>query len=114
MGAFDLGHYQLNLLALFLNKDRIIFWVSSFKNGDIDDVHYQQVLIDTLVNSVYVYDNDKGGRKIVVMFNLSKQNTAVIKGSDIERSTPLYGAYPNHLIYTKECFGIVLEIEGEP
>lgn len=98
----------------FLNKDRIIFWLSSFKNGDIDDVHYQQILIDTLVNSVYVYDNDNGGRKIVVMFNLSKQNTAVIKGSDIEQSAPLYGAYPNYLIYTKECFGIVLEIEGEP
>lgn len=72
----------------FLNKDRIIFWLSSFKNGDIDDVHYQQILIDTLVNSAYIYDNDDGGRKIVIMFNLSKQNTAVIKGSDIERSTP--------------------------
>ena len=63
-----------------------------------------------LVNSVYAYDNDDGGRKIVIMFNLSKQNTAVIKGSDIERSAPLYSAYPNHLIYTKDCFGIVLAL----
>lgn len=91
----------------FLSKDRIVYWLSSFKNGDIDDVHYQQVLIDTLVNSVYVYDNSDGGRKIVVMFNLSKQNTAVIRSSDIERSTPLDRAYPNSLIYTKECIGLI-------
>lgn len=93
----------------FLNKDRIVHWLSSFKNGNIHDVHYQQVLIDTLVNAVYVYDNDDGGRKIVIVFNSSKQNTAIINSSDIDHPTLLYSAYPNLLIYKNYCFGIVIK-----
>lgn len=71
-----------------VTKERIIFWLESFKSGDIDNVEYQTRIIDTLVNSVFVYDNPDGSRKIVCTFNVSGSNTLTIKSSDIEGLTP--------------------------
>lgn len=95
-----------------LTKERIIYWLSSFKNGDIDDVDYQRRVIDTLLNSVYIYDTNGGkGREIVFTFNLSGQNTSRLTVSDIACSAPPKGAYPNPFFFVKMCFGCVLEIE---
>ena len=71
-----------------LSKERIMYWLVSFKSGDINDVEYQQRIIDTLVNSIFVYDNDDGGRRIVLTFNVSGNNTLTITSSDIEGITP--------------------------
>ncbi len=71
-----------------LTKERIEFWLTSFKGGDINDVEYQQRVIDTLVNSVYVYDEGDKGRKIVLTFNISGSNTLTIQCSDIEGIAP--------------------------
>ena len=48
-----------------------MYWLESFKRGDIEDVEYQRRIIDTLVNSVYVYDDGDKGRKLVLTFNIS-------------------------------------------
>ena len=72
-----------------LSKERIIYWLTSFKSGDIRDIEYQQRIIDTLVNSIFVYDDDNGGRKIVLTFNVSGSNTLTITSSDIEGIAPL-------------------------
>ena len=71
-----------------LTKDRIVYWLLSFKSGDIQDTEYQRRVIDTLVNSVYVYDDGDKGRKLVLTFNISGQNTATISCSDIACSAP--------------------------
>ena len=71
-----------------LSKERIVYWLTSFKSGDINDVEYQRQVIDTLVNSVFVYDEGDKGRKIVLTFNVSGNNTLTISGSDIEGITP--------------------------
>jgi DNA invertase Pin-like site-specific DNA recombinase len=71
-----------------LTKERIAYWLTSFKSGDIHDKEYQQRVIDTLVNSLYVFDEDDGGRRIVFTFNLSGNNTSTLKSSDIERYAP--------------------------
>ena len=95
-----------------LSKERIIFWLTSFKSGDINDVEYQRRVIDTLVNSIYVYDTNGGkGRKIVFTFNISGQNTSTLNVSDIACFAPPKGAYPNPFFFVKMCFGCVLEIE---
>ena len=70
-----------------LNENRIKYWLSSFKSGNVDDEEYQRRVIDTLVNSVYVYDED-GGKRIVFTFNLSGNNTSTLTSSDIERYAP--------------------------
>jgi DNA invertase Pin-like site-specific DNA recombinase len=71
-----------------LTKERIMYWLVSFKSGDINDVDYRRRVIDTLVNSVYVYDDGEKGRRIVFTFNISGQNTATISCSDIACSAP--------------------------
>ncbi len=81
----------------FLTKERIIYWLHSFKNGDIKNKEYQCRIIDTLVNRVFVYDTDNGKRNIVVTFNLSENNTSTITSSDIESLSPLECAYPNRV-----------------
>lgn len=71
-----------------LTKERIMYWLYSFKSGNIDDVEYKRRVIDTLVNSVYVYDEGDKGRRIVFTFNISGQNTATLSCSDIACFAP--------------------------
>ena len=71
-----------------LTKDRIVYWLLSFKSGDVNNNEYRRRVIDTLVNSVYVYDDGDKGRRIVFTFNISGQNTATLQCSDIECSAP--------------------------
>lgn len=72
-----------------LTKERIMYWLLSFKSGNINDNEYRRRVIDTLVNSVYVYDDGDNGRRIVLTFNISGQNTATISCSDIACSAPV-------------------------
>lgn len=92
----------------FLTKERIQYWLESFRKGDIKDVEYQRRIIDTLVNSVYVYDDSPDGTKIVITFNLSGANTITLKSSDIEHLTPLNHSHPNSVFFVKHCFGFIL------
>lgn len=78
-----------------LTKERIVYWLTSFKSGDIRDIEYQRRVIDTLVNSVFVYDDGDKGRKIVLTFNISGSNTLTITSSDIECLTPPKGGQTN-------------------
>lgn len=95
-----------------LNESRIKYWLTSFKSGDVTNKDYQRRIIDTLVNSVYVYDEDDGGKKLVFTFNLSGNNTATLSSSDIACYAPPYCANPNSVFFVKHCFGFVLKIEN--
>jgi DNA invertase Pin-like site-specific DNA recombinase len=94
-----------------LTKDHIRFWLYSFKNGDKDSIEYRRKIIDTLVNSVYVYDDGKKGRRIVLTFNISGQNTETLSCSDITCSPPPTSMNPNSIFFTQHCFGFVLNID---
>lgn len=94
-----------------LTKKRIVYWLLSFKSGDINDMEYRRKVIDTLVNSVYFYDDGDKGRRIVLTFNVSGQNTTTISCSDIACFAPPKGANPNTLFFVKHCFGFVLKLE---
>jgi DNA invertase Pin-like site-specific DNA recombinase/uncharacterized coiled-coil protein SlyX len=63
-----------------LTKEQIVFWISRFKDGDIDDVKYQRSVIDVFVNSVYVYDD-----KLVLMYNY-KDGAKTVALEDIQSS----------------------------
>lgn len=95
-----------------LTKERIMYWLLSFKNGDITDVEYRRKIIDTLVNSVYVYDDGDKGRRFVFTFNISGENQTTIKCSDIKASAPPNCLYPNTLFFAKHCFGFIANVEG--
>lgn len=95
-----------------LSKERIMFWLNSFKGGDIENPDYQRKVIDTLLNSIYVYDLNGGkGRRLVFTFNISGQNTATIDLSDIECFAPPNYAQSNHIFVRKHVFGCVIDIE---
>lgn len=65
-----------------ISREQIIYWISSFKDGNITSEKYRQQLIDTFVHAVFVYDD-----KIVITYNYSgKNNTATI--SDLDLSSP--------------------------
>lgn len=72
-----------------ISREQIIYWISSFKDGDITSEKYRQQLIDTFVHAVFVYDD-----KIVITYNYSgENNTATI--SDLDLSSPPKGYYTN-------------------
>ncbi len=52
-----------------ISREQIIYWISSFKDGDITSEKYRQQLIDTFVHAVFVYDD-----KIVITYNYSGEN----------------------------------------
>lgn len=70
-----------------LTKEHIIYWLTSFKDTDIHNIEYQQRVIDTLVNSIFLYDDGNNRQKIVLIFNISGANTLTIQCSDIEDIT---------------------------
>ena len=95
-----------------LNENRIRYWLTSFKSGNVDDEDYQRRVIDTLVNSVYVYDDEDGGKRIVLTFNLSGNNTVTLTSSDIGCYAPPNSANPNSVFFIKHTFGFVYKIEN--
>lgn len=40
-----------------LNKKQIVSWIRKFKDGDIDSIEYQQQIIDTFVNAIFLFDD---------------------------------------------------------
>lgn len=95
-----------------LTKERIEYWLYSFKNGDVTDKNYCRKIIDTLVNSVYVYDEGEDERKIVLTFNISGHETATISSSDITGSPPPTCLNPNPMFFVKHCFGFTAIIKS--
>ena len=48
---------QLALERRKFTKEEIVDWISRYKDGNINDPDYRREIIDTFVNSVYVYDD---------------------------------------------------------
>ena len=95
-----------------LTKEQIIFWLESFRYGDVNDIEYKKRIVNALVHSIYVYDTDNGGRKIVLNFNTSHNNQAEIKCSDTDFSLHQRASIRTPLHISKyEVFSYLVEIE---
>lgn len=95
----------------FLTKEHILYWLYSFKKGDINDPEYRRKIIDCLVNSVYLYDEGDKKRKIVIAFNISGHNTSLLSCSDIVSLGPPNSVNPNFFFFLRHCFGFIMSIE---
>lgn len=73
-----------------LTVERVKYWLESFRFGNIDSLDYKRKIIDTLVNSVFVYENDGGGKRIVITYNISGSKADVLLSSDIEAIAPVF------------------------
>ncbi len=73
---------------IILDKEQVVWWLSRFAKGDINDEEFCRQLIDLLVNSVTVWD-DPDGYRITATYNLTDNNTRVYRinskdgGSDL-------------------------------
>ena len=71
-----------------INKEQIVFFITSFRGGDPNDPAYRSRLIDTFVNRVIVYDD-----RILISLNFTGENNEItapipdtLTGSDIDFS----------------------------
>lgn len=64
--------------SLKITRDHILFFLSEFTKGNINDPKFRKRLIDTFINSIFVYDD-----KITITFNYSGDNRTAIL-SDID------------------------------
>lgn len=69
-------------------KEKIQFWLESFRNGDVADKKYQARLIDSFVQAVYLYDGE-----LRIVFNLTKNNSdTTISFAEVDGLTPAAAA----------------------
>ena len=73
----------------FIPKDKILFWLHKLRNIDITDDQQKQQLVDTFINSIYIYDDS-----LVMAFNY-KEGTKTITLEDIQSSDLSISGVPN-------------------
>jgi len=88
-----------------LTREWIRFWLEKFRKGDVGSTEHQRQIIDTFVNSVYVFDD-----RVVLNFNFTDDAKTVTReevlGSSAVDNAPPYSLYPNPILYEKG-FGYV-------
>jgi DNA-directed RNA polymerase subunit M/transcription elongation factor TFIIS len=77
-----------------LEKDKIVYWISRFKDGDVNDPKYRMSIVDIFVNSVFLYDD-----KLVVGFNW-KDGTKTLSLKQWEKAI---GGRENIGSYLEQC-----------
>ena len=60
-----------------LTHEQVVHWINRFKDGDINDPEHRKNVIDSFVNSVYLYDDH-----IMLNYN-SKEGAKTVTFSDI-------------------------------
>ena len=83
---------------VILEKEHIVWWLSDFCNGDIEDEEFRRHIIDLLVNSVTVWDEPDGWYKITSVYNLTSNKTKTFRCSDLSGQAPPNSTNPNFLI----------------
>ena len=64
--ATELDLAKLRISAkVQLTEEQIVEWLKQFCNGDALDIDFQKRIIDTFINSVYLYDD-----KVVIYYNI--------------------------------------------
>lgn len=93
-----------------VNAEQMALWLTKlFEGAFSDDINIQQRIIDTLVDKVFVFDEDGGdGKKIVITYNTSACAKTTLTLSDIKSSDinklPLPSKKPHLSTKTSEVF----------
>ena len=71
-----------------LTREWMRFWFEKFRKGDMRDMEHQRQIIDTFVNSVYVFDD-----RVVLNFNFTDDSKTIsreeVLGSSAVENAPL-------------------------
>ncbi len=76
-----------------LSEVDIMYFLSHLRNGNLDDMEYRQLLINAMVNSIYVYSDEEGDHKITVIFNVSNQTPIQVDVSLLDEIRVNGGSY---------------------
>ena len=72
-----------------LTREWIRFWLEKFRKGDVGSTEHQRQIIDTFVNSVYVFDD-----RVVLNFNFTDDSKTIsreeVLGSSAVENAPPY------------------------
>jgi DNA invertase Pin-like site-specific DNA recombinase len=71
---------QEEIQKTLLTREQILFWLHKFRGIDVSKREHRQRLIDTFINTVYLYDD-----KIVLTFNF-KEGAKTVTMGDVEES----------------------------
>ena len=76
----DLSRLRMSY-GIHYTKQDILTWLNSFSNGDLFDMYFRKKVIETFINSVYVYDD-----KVLIYYNLKggKQVSYIESIEDME------------------------------
>lgn len=82
--------------VVILEKDQVVWWLSKFTKGDINNETFRRQIIDLLVNSVTVWDEPDGSYRIEYVVNLVFNRNRTIKSSDLACSGARQEDNPNY------------------
>ena len=81
---------QFQLERRKITKEEIVDWVGRYKDGNINDPDYRREIIDTFVNSVFVYDD-----KLILTYNYKDgSQTLTLQEIEAALSSDLTGMCP--------------------
>ena len=52
---------------MYVTKEDIIFFLQGLQNGNINDIRYKKMLINVLIDKIYLYDDN-----VTIIFNTNK------------------------------------------
>jgi len=86
----EISILQTQIQRPHYTKELVIDWISQFKYGDVNSRDYQMQIIDTFINSIYLFED-----KIVFAYNF-KGGTETISLADVEAAlgSDLVGVSP--------------------
>lgn len=61
--------------VVYLDIPKVVYWLESFRNGNINDPQFMKQVIDLFVNSVTVWDEDETHFKITICYNITPFKT---------------------------------------
>ena len=68
-----------NSQYLNITVEEIVFFLRKMREGNINDIRYKKMLINVLINKVYLYDDN-----ITIIFNTKEQQNKTVKIPSIE------------------------------
>ena len=68
-----------NSQYLDITVEEIVFFLRKMREGDINNIRYKKMLINVLINKVYLYDDN-----ITIIFNVKEQQNRTIQIPNIE------------------------------
>lgn len=105
-----------------LERDQIVWFLERFRDGDTNDEAFRAFLVDTFLNSVYLYDDEK----MILILNYSGKNNKVtlkaVENSVIKQSAPCSvfappslpnGADLNIFVFFKNVIGTIISLQNK-